>query len=222
LNRYINKVIHYSMNKQRARTIDEKEYRKEQLKKAALQLFAQNGFRNTTVATITQKANLSPAAFYLYFKNKITLYRTLNKDGINILESLLRQALEKHKSCADTLLALAHAYYTFFKDYRDYFYITEILHLGNDDFFYDATMVKELEERTIQLLQIVADVIKEGIKKNEFKKVNPFKAAVSLWGMIDGVLILEVKKSTSFTGFGVEVLINQMIELVLNGLVRKR
>lgn len=210
------------MNKQRARTIDEKEYRKEQLKKAALQLFAQNGFRNTTVEMITQKANLSPAAFYLYFRNKITLYRTLNKDGIYILEGLLRQALEKNKSCAETLYALAHAYYNFFKDYRDYFYITEILHLGNDEFFYDSTMVKELEKKTMQLLQIVADVIKEGIKKNEFKKVNPLKTAVSLWGMIDGVLILEVKKSTGFTGFDVEALINQMMELLLKGLVRAK
>jgi len=208
------------MNKQRARTIDEKEYRKEQLKKAALQLFAQKGFRNTTVAMITQKASLSPAAFYLYFKSKVTLYRTLNKDGINILEGLLLHALGKNQRCADTLLALAHAYYTFFRDYRDYFYITEILHLGNDEFFYNANMVKELEERTMQLLQIVADVINEGIKKNEFKKVNPFKTAMSLWGMIDGVLILEVKKSTSFTGFDVEALINQMMELVLKGLAR--
>lgn len=210
------------MNKQRARTGSEKEYRKEQLKKAALQLFAKNGFKSTTVAMITKKSLLSPAAFYLYFTNKIAIYRQLNKDGIDILEKLIREALQNSKdSSIDKLHAIAHAYVNFFKKYQQYFYITEILHLGNTEFFYDTAMVRELEDRTLQILGIVASIIEEGIYANEFKRIDPMKTAVTLWGMIDGVLILEVKKSTGFTGFSVDELIEQMMEIVLHGIMEE-
>lgn len=208
--------------KKRARTGSEKEYRKVQLKKAALRLFAHNGFKNTTVEMITQEVQLSPAAFYLYFKNKIAIYRALNQDGIDILEDLMQKALHKAgRSCVDKLYALARAYYNFYRDYTDYFYITEILHLGNDEFFYDKRMVKDLEKRTLVLLQLVASVIEEGMENDEFRKIDSMKTAVTLWGMIDGVLILEVKKSTLFTGFAIDVLIEQLMNMVLQGIVKK-
>lgn len=210
------------MKKQRARTGNEKEYRKEQLKKAALQLFAKKGFKSTTVEMITKKAHLSPAAFYLYFANKIAIYRQLNLDGIDILEQLIQDALQNAvKSPVNKLNALAHAYVNFFKEYQEYFYITEILHLGNTEFFYDTRMVKELEGSTLALLNIVASVIEEGIKTGEFKKIDPMKTAVALWGMIDGVLILEVKKSTGFTGYNIDALVQQMMDMVLGGIIKK-
>ncbi len=208
------------MQKQRARTGHEKEYRKEQLKKAALKLFANKGFKSTTVEMITKKAHLSPAAFYLYFANKIAIYRQLNQDGINILKKLMYDALQKAgTSSIDKLYALAHAYVTFFKDYQEYFYITEILHLGNKEFFYDTRMVKELEKQTLLLLKVVADIIEEGVNKGKFKTIDPMKTAVTLWGIIDGVLILEVKKSTGFTGYKIDDMVQQMMEIVLRGIV---
>ncbi|MEJ5361680.1 MAG: TetR/AcrR family transcriptional regulator [Spirochaetota bacterium] len=210
------------MKKQRARTGSEKEYRKEQLKKAALTLFAKKGFKNTTVEMITKEAHLSPAAFYLYFNNKVAIYRALNKDGINILEDLMKQALDiSGNGSVEKLYALARAYYSFYRENTDFFYITEILHLGNDEFFYDKRMVKELEKRTLALLQLVARVIEQGIVNNEFRKINSMKTAVTLWGMIDGVLILEVKKGTVFTGFTIDALIEHLVDMVLQG-VRKK
>lgn len=207
------------MNKQRARTGSEKEYRKEQLEKAALQLFANKGFKSTTVEMITKKAHLSPATFYLYFVNKIAIYCQLNLDGINILKKLMYDALQKSGlSSIDKLNALAHAYVTFFRDYQEYFYITEILHLGNKEFFYDTRMVKVLEKKTLSLLTVLADSIQEGVKTGKFKIIDPMKTAVTLWGIIDGVLILEVKKSTGFMGYKIDDMVQQMMDIVLNGI----
>ncbi|MCX8125339.1 MAG: TetR/AcrR family transcriptional regulator [Spirochaetes bacterium] len=210
------------MNKKRARTISEKEYRKEQLKRAALQLFAKRGFKSTTVGMITKKAHLSPASFYLYFVNKIAIYRELNKDGIHILEKLIQEGLKSAGGYSvDKLYALAEAYVTFFKEYQEYFYITEILHLGNAEFFYDTRMVKELEDHTLRLLKVVANVIDGGIKKGELQRIDAMKTAVTLWGMIDGVLILEVKKSTGFTGLSVDALITQMMDMIVQGIMKR-
>ncbi len=207
------------MNKQRARTDIEKEYRKKQLKKAALPLFAQKGFKSTTVEMITRKAHLSPAAFYLYFTSKIAIYRELNKDGIQILEGLLNKSLyEAQDNPVDKLYALAYAYFKFFNEYKEYFYITEILHLGNDEFFYNTQNVAELEARTLALLSLVANVIQEGIKQKTFKTVDPMKTAITLWGMIDGVLLLEVKKTTVFTKCPIEMVIQHMVDIAISGI----
>ena len=55
--------------KQRARSDQEKLAKKEIILEAAKNLFSRYGYQGTTIEMITEEAGLSPAAFYLYFKN---------------------------------------------------------------------------------------------------------------------------------------------------------
>jgi AcrR family transcriptional regulator len=52
--------------------------RRRQIQDAAKELFILKGFNSTTINEIAEKAELSPATIYLYFKNKRELYFSLN------------------------------------------------------------------------------------------------------------------------------------------------
>jgi TetR/AcrR family transcriptional regulator len=207
------------MEKQRARSKSEKNLRVEKLGSSAKKLFSLHGYRGTTIEMITDDAGLSPAAFYLYYKNKLEVYRSLNRQGMDILESMITEALSASPVTASgKIRAIAGAYHRFFSEERELFDITAVLHLGNREFFSDFTMVPLLEKRTKTLLTLISSIIREGIKSGEFRRVDPWKTAVTLWGMMDGVLLLEVKKSTGFTRTNAADLADRMIDIVVAGL----
>ena len=208
--------------KQRARSDEEKQAKKEIILDAARILFSRNGYQGTTIEMITDEAHLSPAAFYLYFKNKTEIYRTLTAMGIDILGKIVMESIMRpDMSPSDKIKGIADAYFTYFNRHREFYNITEILHLGQGDFFADLNMVPDLENKATDMLKLIASIIQEGIDTGEFHQVDVWKSAVALWGMIDGVLLLEVKKTTSFVNEPIENLVTQMITLVLEGLFTK-
>ncbi len=207
------------MNKLRARSDLEKEVKRIKLLESARKIFSLNGYQPATIKMITDDAKLSPASFYLYFESKLDVYRTLNMMGIDVLERMMNESLAaRPEGAAERLRAVAGAYYRFFSEERDLYNIIAVNHLGVREFFANLNMVPVLEERTKALLELVASVIEGGIKAGKFRAVDPWKTAVALWGMIDGVLILEVKRSLTYAGAGIEELLRHMLDLVLEGL----
>ena len=69
----------------------QKRMRRRQILDAAKRVFHNKGFSAATVEDIAQEAELSPAALYLYFKNKDDIYVSLN---LQLLE-YLSDSLEK-------------------------------------------------------------------------------------------------------------------------------
>ncbi len=208
------------MNKQRARTDSDKQRRRDKILESAKKLFSTHGYQETTIKMITEEASLSPGSFYLYFASKIEVYRTLNITGIDLLESMITEAISAdHRGSADKIRALARGYYRFFSEERELYNIIAVNHLGLREFFLNQRMVPVLEDRTKNLLAILESVITEGIASGEFREVDPWMTAAALWGMIDGELILEVKRSTEFIGVEAPELVDHITELVLQGLV---
>ncbi|MBU2511680.1 TetR/AcrR family transcriptional regulator [bacterium] len=207
------------MEKQRARTTEEKELRKIKLLSSAKKIFSEYGFQGTKITMITENAGLSPAAFYLYFKNKIEIYRILSIEGTELLTKMVEKALSiKVKKCAPRIKALAEAYFGFFQKERAYYDIITVHHLGQKDFFQNMNLVPQLEKQSLDLLKILAMIIEEGINSGEFKKLNAWKTAVTLWGMMDGVLLMEVRKTTGYIDLDIKSLTAQFQLLCLEAL----
>jgi len=205
--------------KQRARTDEDKQIRIDEILESAKKLFYRSGYQGTTIEMITDDAGLSPAAFYRYFKSKLEIYRSLNSIAIDVLQKLIIEALGiQGQTPPEKLKGITNAYFRFFSENRELYEISAVLHLGQREFFADLEMVPLLEQRTMDLLSVIKSIIDEGISGGYFRDVDSWSSAVSLWGMIDGVLLLEVKESTGFTGVDIKTLVNQMIDIIPNGL----
>ncbi len=121
--------------------------------------------------------------------------------GMDILESMISRALEGVSRRPPTAYARWQAHTTvFFAAEREYYDIIAINHLGVREFFSDSRWCR-YRKRTMALLALIAAIIDDGIRSGEFRRLESWKTAVTLWGIMDGVLILEVKKSTALSAY---------------------
>lgn len=205
--------------KLRARSEEEKKEKRDVILAAARALFGRLGYSGTTIELITAEAGLSPAAFYRYFSGKLEIYRSLTALGGDILGEMIAEATDAPGIDAESRLrAAAGAYLGFFRRHRDYYDIIAVLHLGQGEFFADLDMVPFLEERALALLGMIEDIIRKGIEEGLFRTVDARKTAAGLWGMMDGLLILEVKGSTGFIGASLEEVFDEALDLAIRGL----
>ncbi len=211
-----------NMEKLRARTGEEKDIRKNRLLATAKHLFSTHGYQGTRISMITREAGLSPAAFYLYFKGKTDIYRALCLEGTKVLSGMIRESLSRDfPDHISKITTLGRAYVDFFVTHRAYYDIITVHHLGQNDFFMDLDMVPELEARGTELLHILSSVIEAGITANEFSPEDPWKTAALLWGMMDGVLLMEVRQTTGYIGLDLEALIQHFFNTVM-AVLKKR
>lgn len=205
--------------RQRARSEGDKEERSEALLASALGLFPRLGYAKTTIEGICAEAGLSPGSFYRYFGSKLEIYRILTARGTGLLKARLGAALaQEGQGSPERLAALASAYLAFFREEGNYYRIIAVLHLGQGEFFEDLALVPGLEEAARSLLGLLAGIIQVGQAADSFGPGDPWKTAVALWGMMDGIFMLEIKASTGFVGASLEDLLETMVDLVISGL----
>ncbi len=204
------------MEKQRARTQEEKGFRRLKLIESAKKLFSEHGYQGTKINMITADAGLSPAAFYLYFKSKLHLYRSLSIIGATILTEMIEKALKSRGlSGEDKVRAVAGAYFSFFRDEREFYDIISVLHLGQTEFFTNQELVPHLEEQSLALLELLQTILDEGVSSGELKVDDTWKTSAVLWGMMDGVLLMEVKKATDYVKVDIETMTDHFLSLML-------
>lgn len=68
----------------------------EKILKASEMLFGERGYYNTTISEITREADIALGTFYLYFKDKLSVFRFLVEE---LSESLRKEIAEAIKGC---------------------------------------------------------------------------------------------------------------------------
>ena len=95
--------------------------RREDILKAAEKLFAENGYKNTSMNAIAKKADFSKRTLYQYFDSKSDLFLSV---ALKIYENLLTH-LEETELKEDTgynkIKEILFAYYSFYQENEDKF-----------------------------------------------------------------------------------------------------
>jgi AcrR family transcriptional regulator len=154
--------------------------RRAQIIEVAVQLFARKGFKGTTTREIAERARVNEAILFRHFPHKEDLYWAVvdSKCGLAKGREELQRILDE-KSPRDALVKLAE----------------EILRRNREDptmtriFFYTALENHELSQRlfraySLRYYEILADYIREQIRRGSFRRVNPHLAARSFLGMV--------------------------------------
>jgi AcrR family transcriptional regulator len=206
----------------RARTEEDKKQRRLRITEAARQLFLEHGFQETTIEMITERAGVSTGTFYLYFKNKRQLYMTLYADGIDIFREMAEQAISwPGMTSLAKISAIAHAYYRFYVEHTAYFDILAFIHMHEAELKEPTEMSSMLDQKAIELLKTIENVIKDGIQSGEFAPMDTWNATNALWGMMDGLVMLAERKNVMVMGVTLENLFKQAIEIIFYGIVKK-
>ncbi len=212
------------MSQRRARTDEAKRKKSEKILSTAKELFFDRGYYETTIEMITEKAGVSIGTFYVYYKNKIEIYKALQNEGLDILLVMIDEAVARPGAAASQRIAeLARTYLSYYRRYPEYFDIMAILSATPRELKEtDSELSKIIDGKTYSLLRTIEGVLREGIESGEFIAMDTWKATNVLWGILDGLILLEERNNIkNVIGFNLEQLADQAIEMSFSGILKR-
>jgi AcrR family transcriptional regulator len=180
--------------KEREKGLQQK-MRRKQILDAAKRLFYEKGFSAATIEDIAQEAELSPAAIYLYFKNKDDLYASLNLQLLEYLaERLEGLYAEKGLNAEEKLEALKDLLYDVFN--FDPLILINLFHLQASNALKNLSSkrAEQLNELAAKCLRSLAKIFEQGIAEDRFSENNPIALADIIWTIFTGSVLWEESK----------------------------
>jgi AcrR family transcriptional regulator len=209
--------------KQRARTLEDKQKKSEKILQAAKELFFDRGYHETTIETITAAAGVSIGTFYVYYRNKIEIYKALQNEGLDILLAMIEGVMSRPgQSAREKMVELAATYLRYFREYREYFDIVAIVSATPRELKEtDSELSEIINGKTFGLLKKIEGVLRQGVESGEFIALDTWKATTVFWGLMDGLLLLEERNNVAnVIGLSLEELVAQALEMNFHGIAK--
>jgi AcrR family transcriptional regulator len=174
------------------RRAQERARRKEEILQAARTVFAEQGWHRATVDAVAERAEVSKGTIYLYFESKEAILAELVLQALAQLTIELRQASD---NCSvlqpeQKLQAMAEAYLAYAGTAPDYFRLLSAYDGGNFQQGVPEELQGELLAQSNCALDLVSQVVADGMALGVFTAGEPRKAAGVLWAALNGALAL--------------------------------
>ncbi len=166
----------------RASQAKERSNRKyEAILRAAIKVFARNGFFNSKVSDVAAEAGVADGTVYLYFKNKDDILVSIFNNYMEDALARGRARLSDIEDPVEKLRSIIHAHLDGLGRDRDLAVVFQVELRSSTKFMeqFSATKVAEY-------LELIRSVIEEGQRKGSFRrKLNTQIVAKVLFGMLD-------------------------------------
>ena len=159
--------------------------KRDRILKAAVKVFARNGFHATRVSEVAKAAGVADGTIYLYFKSKEELLFSLFEDRVDKLLSFMRDELPKKPDAPARLRAVIDMQLGLLEGERDLAeVITVILRQS-------TRLMKEYAAPNFNAyLDAIAKIVAEGQSTGAFRQdVSPHIAARAIFGALDGITL---------------------------------
>jgi len=177
----------------------EYEARRQEILSAAECLFSKNGFFKTSMAEIATASQFAMGTVYRFFKSKEEIYISIVEAKVEELAGLLDEEIVRAKTATDKINAFIQVKLDYADRNRDFFRIYVSEWSG-----FEWTIKSAFGERVWKLymaqVDLVTDLIRQGIRRKEFRKIDPKDAAFALHGMLNSTMyvgILQAKLNGS-------------------------
>ncbi|MBN1104765.1 MAG: TetR/AcrR family transcriptional regulator [Deltaproteobacteria bacterium] len=161
------------------------ETRKEQILRAAEQVFAQKGFQEATVSDVARKAGLSDATIYEYFPSKEELLFSIPGQTARRSRESMEHLLNHIRGASNKIRAIIYGYLWFYETHPDYAAVAMLVLKQNRNFLKTAAY-----EDVRELTRLILRVIEEGIAGGEFRPdINPYVVRSAILGAIEHLVI---------------------------------
>ena len=173
----------------------EKEHRKNAIIDAAEKVFFSRGMETATMDDVAETAELSKGTIYLYFKNKRELYLAITERGLRKLLNLFEISVKTQERGLDKVNALGKAYYTFAKQYPDYYYAMTYYDPELDKQDKTCPIGKTCHNLGEKALLVLIEALQQGKDDGSIRPdLDPAKTALILEGQTSGIIQLVTLK----------------------------
>jgi TetR/AcrR family fatty acid metabolism transcriptional regulator len=159
--------------------------KRERILRAAVKVFARNGFYATRVSEVAKAAGVADGTIYLYFKSKDELLVSLFEDRVERLLSFMREELPRHRRAKDKLRRLIEMQLGLLEGERDLAEVVTVILRQS------TQLMKEYAApRFNAYLEGIGRIIADGQMSGEFRRdVSPGLVARATFGALDGIAL---------------------------------
>jgi TetR/AcrR family fatty acid metabolism transcriptional regulator len=159
--------------------------KRDRILRAAINVFAKNGFYATRVSEIAKAAGVADGTIYLYFKNKDDVLITIFEDGIQRLLAILREVAATDEPFDQRIKRIIELQLGLLEEQRD---LAEVITVNLRQ---SSTLLKQYAAPLfMEYIDVIAGLVREGQKQGAFRKdVNARVVARSLFGALDAILL---------------------------------
>lgn len=188
---------------------NEKYYR---IIEAATKVFAKNGFYQSKISEIAKEAKVADGTIYLYFENKDDILISLFEEQMKAVIDNMEVQISGIDDPAKKLERFASTHLGLIEKNQDMAEIIQVELRQSNKF-----MKEYKNEKFIQYLNIIEDIISEGQKRGIFKEdVIPKVAKRAFFGALDEVSrfwVLSTRRE-----YDIRTVAKQISEYFLNGI----
>lgn len=150
---------------------------KRKIFETSMKLFAEKGYDGTSIEEITAQVGVAKGTLYYHFSSKEEIFNFLIEEGMNLLKNSIKIKVENQTNYIDKLRAIVLIQIKIIVKYENFMTIVLSEIWGNSP--RSKTCNKYVEE----YLQIVRNIVEEGIKKEEIKSYNPEIITSEIFGL---------------------------------------
>ncbi|MEO0072811.1 MAG: TetR/AcrR family transcriptional regulator [candidate division WOR-3 bacterium] len=193
--------------------MNNKEIRREQILKAATEVFARYGLSKTTIEDIAKEAGVGKSSIYYYFENKDEIFKAVIEEQVRAVQEKIKNAIENVSDPVDKLKTFA---ITRMKCFREVAHVYE--HVFKEEYLkhyeYIQNIRKSYDEAELQLLkQILAEGVEKGVFKIKDLDLVSFVIMVGIKG-------LEYEWATIPEAQKIEEDSEKLFEILLHGILK--
>ncbi|HWI51342.1 MAG TPA: TetR/AcrR family transcriptional regulator [Symbiobacteriaceae bacterium] len=157
------------------RVIKPADERRKELIDAARALFMEQGYEQTTMSNIAERANVAQGTFYIYFSSKQDVLLAIMRELLEALGEIIRGLAERTDLPAPAVLRQAMA--DCFTLVRQESRLVEAVYL-QANYSLPAQLV---EHSAPMLLPVITSIIERGVREGSLRVTHPRIAADFLW-----------------------------------------
>ena len=156
----------------------------DQILQAALKLFAQKGYFNTSLTDIKDAVGLkNTRGIYQFFKTKQAIAQTLRENILDSLSISIDDIRRRNRKASEQLREIVDLLFKLTDDAPEI--VQFLLFIKTDDFLPEETSLLETAA-----FNKIKRIIQNGIKEGEIKSIDPLLAYCYFFGIINQTLAL--------------------------------
>lgn len=185
---------------------------KRKIFETSMKLFAEKGYDGTSVEEITSIVGVAKGTLYYHFSSKEEIFNFLIEEGMKLLQNSISIKTAQLASYTEKIKAVVLIQCKIMNKYQDFITIVISQMWGNE------ARNKRCREYVEQYINIIRNIIDEGIKNKEITDIDSETIAAEIFSTTYVLLYKSIKTGS----FSIREISLDIQNIILNGLKNRK
>ena len=161
---------------------------KRKIFETSMKLFAEKGYDATSIEEITATVGVAKGTLYYHFSSKEEIFQFLVEEGVKLLKNSIAIKTSKLTNSLDKIKAVVLIELKVLVKYESF--MTIIL----SEIWGTSQRSKMCRDYVFDYIQMIQEIVEEGMKKGELQEDNPNVIASGIFGFVCSSLIYKLRR----------------------------